>query len=398
MNQKYGSFRRFLNLCNYRVYKLSLLVIQVGLNFDNFVVVKNTLLFLLLIGTRVLAQGVIPVIDFNNFFLSFQDGYFRSIEVQPILDFKAGDELVAYRDTRGNLRLYDGISRKDITNLNVQYQVSDHLLGYMIGPTLNMWDNGELSTLTYFARNFLVRDSMIVFEDTRFNTINAYWQDSSYMLSTLMRDLDMPVATGENLLVFKDNGNMYKVFWNGDIYEIDVWNNQQNIVFNVGTDILCFNDPTTQTFAVFDRGAFYDIEQLPMVRYKAGRGFVVYEDNGGDLWYYKDGENFQLSNFGTDSWDVKDDIVVWTESSYFFAYCNGEKTEICNFKPLDYKIKNDVLAYRNILGGVNAFVNGKAYELTNMPDSNYEIYGSRVLVSLFNNSFIVLENGKQFKN
>ena len=127
MNQKYGSFRRFLNLCNYRVYKLSLLVIQVGLNFDNFVVVKNTLLFLLLIGTRVLAQGVIPVIDFNNFFLSFQDGYFRSIEVQPILDFKAGDELVAYRDTRGNLRLYDGISRKDITNLNVQYQVSDHL-------------------------------------------------------------------------------------------------------------------------------------------------------------------------------------------------------------------------------------------------------------------------------
>ena len=126
-----------------------------------------------MLGTRVLAQGVIPVIDFNNFFLSFQDGYFRSIEVQPILDFKAGDELVAYRDTRGNLRLYDGAARKDITNLNVQYQVSDHLLGYMIGPTLNMWDDGELSTLTYFARNFLVKDSIIVFEDTRFSTINV---------------------------------------------------------------------------------------------------------------------------------------------------------------------------------------------------------------------------------
>ena len=105
-----------------------------------------------------------------------------------------------------------------------------------------------------------MKDSIIVFEDTRFNTINAYWQDSSYMLSTLMRDLDMPVATGENLLVFKDNGNMYKVFWNGEIYEVDVWNNQQNVSFHVGTDILCFNDPTTQTFAVFDKGAFYDIE------------------------------------------------------------------------------------------------------------------------------------------
>jgi hypothetical protein len=75
-----------------------------------------------------------------------------------------------------------------------------------------------------------------------------------------------------------------------------------------------------------------------------------------------------------------------------------KKTEISNFKPLDYKIKNDVLAYRNILGGVNAFVDGQAHELTNMSDSNYEIYGSRVLVSLFNNSFIVLENGVQHKN
>ena len=345
-----------------------------------------------------MAQGVIPVLDFNNFFLSYQDGYFRSLEVQPILDFKAGDALVAYRDTRGNLRLYDGVKRRDITNLNVQYEVSDYLMGYMIGPTLNMWDQGKLSTLTYFARDFAVKDSIVVFEDTRFNTMNVYWQDSSYMLSTLMRDLEMPSAIGENVVVFKDNGNMYKVFWNGNIYEIDVWNNQQYVSFAVGTDIVCFNDPTTQTFAVFDKGAFYDIEQLPMARYKAGRGFVVYEDNSGNLWYYSDGENFQLSNFGADFWDVKDDIVVWTESAYFFIYCDGKKTEVSNFKPLDYKIKNDVLAFRNILGGVNAFVDGISYELTNMPESQYEIYGSRVLVSLFNNSFIVLEDGVQYKN
>ncbi len=155
---------------------------------------KNILIFTFLFGAKFFGQGVIPIIDFNNFFLSFQDGFFRSVEVQPIQDFKAGDDLIAYRDTRGNLRLYDGVKRSDITNLNVQYQVSDYLMGYMIGPTLNMWDQGELSTLTYFARNFSVKDSLIVFEDTRLNTINAYWKDSSYMLSTLMRDLEMPAA------------------------------------------------------------------------------------------------------------------------------------------------------------------------------------------------------------
>ena len=65
---------------------------------------------------------------------------------------------------------------------------------------------------------------------------------------------------------------------------------------------------------MFDKGKFYDLKQLPMVKYKAGHGLVVYEDIGGNLWYYKDGDKFQLSNFSADWWDVKDDIVVWTKA------------------------------------------------------------------------------------
>ncbi|MDB4682472.1 hypothetical protein OAE89_00230 [Crocinitomicaceae bacterium] len=360
---------------------------------------RYTFLLFLLANLSSFGQGVIPVIDFNNFFLSYQNGFFRNIEVQPISDFKAGDELVAYIDTRGNLRLFDGNKRTDITNLNVDYQVSDHLLGYKIGPTLNMWDQGKLSTLTYFAQDFIVKDSMIVFDDTRFNTLNVYWNDSSYMLTTYLREWNMSsVFVGENVVVFKDNGDMYKTFWNGNIYDIDVWSNQLSPSFKMGTDIMCFNDPTTQTFVVFDNGMFYDVEQLTMPKYKSGRNFIVYEDLGGNLWYYENGDKFQLSNFSADFWDVKDDIVVWSESSYFFTYCNGEKTQIENFIPSQYKIKNDVLVYQNILGGVNAFVNDEIHELTNLVDSQFEIFGNRVLVKMFNNSFIVLENGKQYTN
>ena len=89
----------------------------------------------------------------------------------------------------------------------------------------------------------------------------------------------------------------------------------------------------------------------------------------------------------------KDDIVVWTESSYLFAYCNGEK-EIENL-PTNYRLK--VSVYQNILGGVNAYVDGE-FMKSNMPYSHFEIYGNRVLVKMFNNSFIVLENGKQYTN
>ncbi len=64
-----------------------------------------------ILTTQTQAQGIVPTLDFNNFFVSFQDGYFRPIEIQPIVSYKAGDEVVAYVDTRGNLKMYDGKER-----------------------------------------------------------------------------------------------------------------------------------------------------------------------------------------------------------------------------------------------------------------------------------------------
>lgn len=343
-----------------------------------------------------MGQTVIPCKDFNNYFLTFENGFFKQLEIQPIKEFKSGDELVAYIDTRGNLRLYDGKIRKDITNLNVEFQVSDHLLGYKIGPTLNMWDNGRLQTLTYFGRNFIVKDSLIIYEDTRFNTLNVYWNKNTLPLATIIGELSVPTSVGENIVVFKDNGNLYKIFQNGLIYEIGSWNGP--IDFQLGTDVLCFNDPTTRTFVIFENGQFSDVENQFIRKYKAGRGFIVYEDLNSNLWMYKNGEKIQLSNFSANFWDVKDDVVVWGENNYLFSYYDNQRIEVANFIPKNYEIKNSTLAFRNIMGGVSAMVNGQIFEITMLVDSEFKIFGNSVLVSLFNNSNLVLDHGKVYSN
>ena len=342
------------------------------------------------------AQTVVPFRDFNNFFLTYENGGFKTLEIQPVKDYKAGDEFVAYIDTRGNLRLYDGRQRKDITNLNVEYQVSDHLLGYMIGPTLNMWERGRLQTLTYFGRNFLVKDSLILFEDTRFNTLNVYWRKNTMPLATIIGDLYVPTTVGENIVVFKDNGNLYKVFHEGLIYEIFSWSGA--VDFQLGTDILCFNDPTTRTFVAFENGQFTDIESQYMRKYKAGRGFIVYEDLNSNLWYYSKGEKILLTNFISSFWDVRDDVVVWGENNYMFTLVDGVKVQIANFIPTSWEIKNNTIAYRNIMGGVSGVINGVSTEITLLPDSEFKIFGNSVLVKLFNSSHLVLSDGKIYSN
>lgn len=355
---------------------------------------KIVYLLVLLLSSQAFGQKMIPFIDFNQFFRTFENGAFRQIEFQRIENYKAGDDVIAYYDNRGNLRIYDGVKPVDVANINADYSVSDHLVTWKIGQLLNMWDAGKMQTLTYRSNNVATKDSIIVYQDIQYNTLNVYEKDKITQVTQMTSDLMWPSNIGENVFAFRDNGDFYRVYWNGRTYDIDVW--VGNIDFSAGTDIVSFNDPTMRTFAIFDRGELIDVEQQFVQRHQAGRGFVVYEDVNGNLIKYQNGKKTTLSNFGASFWEVKDDIVIWFENNFLFCQVGNKKVQVCNFKPIDYKIKNNVLAYRNIMGGVDAVVNGELVNLTNQQDASYDIFGSSVLVGLFNNTYKVYWKGRQY--
>ena len=82
------------------------------------------------------------------------------------------------------------------------------------------------------------------------------------------------------------------------------------------------------------------------------------------------------------------------ENSFVFAYQDGVKVQLANYQPEDYLIKNNIIAFRNLIGGVSALVDGKIQEITNQSNAEYQIYGDVVLVKLFNKTVLVLKNGK----
>lgn len=342
------------------------------------------------------AQKVVPITDFTGYFKSFQDGFFRQVEYQRVNDVKIGDNVVGYMDNRGNLRVFNGGQPKDLANIKVEYEVSDNLLAWKIGTTLNMWDNGKLQTLSYFVDKYVVKDSLIVFVDTRYNAVKTYYKGEVHTLYSSVGEIQMPDFIGENIIAFRDNGNFYKVFWRGNKYDLDVWHNP--IHFEGGTDILAFNDPINGTFAIFENGEFLDVEMFHVGKYKAGNQIMVYEDQSQNLILYANGQTQTLTNFSASFWEVKDGVVIWGENNFTYAFVDGKKVEIARYKVADYQLKNDVLAFRNIMGGVN-FVdeNGVIHEITNQMESTYSIHGNSLLVSLFNTSFIYFSKGKRYE-
>ena len=342
------------------------------------------------------AQDVVPFTDFSGFFKSFQNGFFRQIEFQRVREFKTGDDVVAYIDYRGNLRVFDGSKPLDISNVQVEYEVSDHLMTWKIGPTLNLWDDGDMRTLTYFADQYVIRDSLVVFNDTRWNSVNVYYNGEIYELYRSSGTVAMPDVVGDNIIAFRDNGNFNKVFWRGEIFELDVWHDLYP--YSAGSDILAFNDPINGTFAIFEDGEFFDVEDFKMTSYKAGRGFVVYENLNSDLMIYKDGETAKLTNFGADFYEVVDDVAIWTENGFTYGYANGQKFELAKFIVKGYQMKNNVIAFTNVMGGVDALIDGKMKNLTNLTNARYSIHGNAVLLETMNRTFNLFINGREFRN
>ena len=357
---------------------------------------KRILLFVLLCSsTTSWSQDVLPMLDFNNLMKSFENGIFRSIGLQPVREFKAGDNVVGYYNYRNNLMVHNGGNPEQLANVEADYRVSDFLLTWNIATTLNLWDNGEQRTLTYQVGDYIVKDSLVVFQDLRYNTVSVYYNGQVYPLITSSVELNMPEFVGENILAFRDNGNFYKVFWRGKIYELDVWH--KPYIFRGGTDMMAFNDPINGTFAIFENGQFLDVENFHVNEYKVGNGLVAYENQNGDLLMYQNGKITQLSNFGASTWEVRDNVVYWVENARAFAYIDGQKIEVAKYEPKEFALKNSTLAFRNLMGGVSAVQDGKIIEITNQLDAPFEIHGNSVLVELFNKSYIVLQNGRKYQ-
>jgi hypothetical protein len=221
--------------------------------------------------------------------------------------------------------------------------------------------------------------------------LNVIYKGQTIQLMQQTADMYMPDFVGDNVVVFRDNGNYYKLFWRGQIYEIGVWNGNQPFQFSAGTDIVAFNDPNTRTFAVFQNGEFLDVEDMHVAKMKACRGFVVYEDIQGNLNYYRNGKQQELASF-FQYWDAKDDVVLWGDANYAYTLVDGVKTIVTPYALKEWKLKNDVIAYKTNINGVGACIGGKSKILTTLSSAEYIVNGHAVMAILPNRSVIVYYN------
>lgn len=340
-------------------------------------------------------QEVFPYIDNLEYLKSFQNGQSRQVDYLRPVDVTYSEEVIAYIDNKNDFFIYDGVKKEKMTGMANGYQVGINLVAWNTGPIVSVWDEGQKQTITQFGRKYVVSDSLVVFEDLRDNAIKVYYNDSIHVLYYSVGDLPFPKQVGSNSVGFAGNGNVQYVFVAGKILEIGVINDEMN--FEAGSNLVAFNDPFHQSFAVAFSNEIIDVEPIMVNDYKAGYDLVAYRDRNLNLKAYIHQKLVDLSSYSASSYDVFRDMIVWSENGMFYVYYNDKKYELANYIPSEYKIRNGIVAFRNLNGGVSVFYNEKIDIVSNLTNAEFEVNGNTVKVKVNRGNYIFFKNGKTYQ-
>lgn len=347
-------------------------------------------------GGSLFSQEVFPFINNMEYLKSFQNKQERQVDYLRPIDLKYSEEIIAYIDNKSDFFIYDGHTKEKMTGLANDYKIGINIAAWNTGPIVSVWDNGIQRVLTQFGGRYEVSDSLVVFEDRRDNAVRVYYNDSIYDLYYSVTDLLFPSEIGSNSVAYIGNGHVHYSFISGNIIEIGVINDPVN--YKAGGNIIAFNDPFNQSFAITLQQEILDVESITVNDYKTGYDLVVYRDRNQNLKGYIDYKLVTLSNYSAQFYDVFRDVVVWGENGIFYTYMNGKKYEISNYIPQEYKIRNGIVAFRNMNGGVSVFYNEQVKIISNLSNAPFAVNGNTVRVQVNKGNFIFFKEGKIYQH
>lgn len=321
------------------------------------------------------AQTIVPLYENTIALRIFDNGFTKPIEFQEVSNIEVGNELITYFDTRENFCVYADGKKTDLLPAVNQFKTSETTVVFNSGPITFMYKDGKKVALTNFGAQFDVSDSLVVYVNTFDGAVYCRYNDQSIEMYRFITNVGKLGILGENTFVFHNVAGDYLVFHKGKF--TNLLNTQFNVPMKAGLDMVAFNDPITNTFAAYDNGEMVDIEDFHAKKFEVGHNFIAYEDINGNLKVYENGATETISSF-PDFFEVRDSLIVYSEANMLKVHYKGESILLENFVPAQRVMKNGILAYKNQMGGITAFMSGKKVAVTNEQAGEFAINGNAV--------------------
>ncbi|MCD4694663.1 MAG: hypothetical protein K8S16_00375 [Bacteroidales bacterium] len=295
---------------------------------------------------QLLSQHLAAFNDNLNQFWVFEAGHFEKLEHLEIQEYQVGGTLVAYFDNGSNLKVYQyGEVKTLLSGSPIKFQATDYLLGYSMYEQLNVYDNGDIKTLSTECDGYEIRDSLIGWHNRISHTIQVYYNKNVYTIEDgLIYNPLQEFELGDNTIAYiQKSTKEFKIFYQGEIFVLDQF--AEDLRFEAGRDIVAYIDIPDQAFKVFFKGEEIELETFLPRSFHAGDEMLAWVDNLGRLKYFAGGDIIELSSYEPKFYDLNDNVLVFEEQGFFKTYCNGQVQVIERYIPKPYRIDFNTIAY-----------------------------------------------------
>jgi len=338
------------------------------------------------------AQNITTFTDANRRLYEFNAGAVQQIYYQITKDVLVSTKHICIVDSKGDVYIYFDGTKEMIAQTHSEIINTDHLLFVRTATILRIFDQGVIHMLSPNAISWGVGDSLVLFQDVIGGYLKYYYQNEVVELSMMVGNYPiMPGEVGSNVFVFKANGGSNSVFWHGKFFEL--FNSQSSVTFSAGQDVVAFNDPINNTFTAFDNGYIIDLERQFAKTYTAGDNFIYYLDANDVHKVVREERVIELGLI-IQIVAVTDSLVIYTDIGATKVWFNEKIYQIFNNKITDYQTDGGIIAYKNAVGGVSAFIRGKEIDITKTRVDNFKLVGSTILLQFGPSSYSVWWNGK----
>ncbi len=321
-----------------------------------------SLFFLLTAGIGLYAQGggYAAYVDFRQRFWVFDHGQKKLLEEQKVKSFKVGGNCVAYVDYADNFKVYMNGEVKTLEIGSVRnYVVTNYLVAYSMTDILKVYDKGKVKMLSANVKDFAIGDSLVIFYDYYFNSLNGYYNGKVYSKRMrLQGEQVQKMEASHNVagIVTAEDRNFW-IFYKGQAELINQFVEKVN--FKAGRDIVAYMDEPTRTFKAYYRGEIYDVDNFQPVRYEMGDARIVYIDVVGNFKTFYDGQVATILPVEPTFFQVKDSMIVYQELDRFKCFYEGRVHEVSEFMPTNWQFERNMIVFLDRTNNIVVFKDGE---------------------------------------
>lgn len=339
---------------------------------------KYISLIFLLFPCIIFSQSLAAYVDQRGYFNVFDKGKTSTLEYNAPISFQVGGACIAYVDYNSNFKVYyNGEVRTLYGGPPNKSLVTHSILFYNIAGQLRIFDQGETRTLTVNPGPYDIGDSLVAYCDNLYQNFNVYYNKKIIELENALINAPlMALKASNNTVGYVTNSRDFKVFWRGQVFTIFTLSPNSALDFQTGSDIVAFlAGPGGTGLSVFYKGNTFSLTSLPIISYKACDDMVAYEDQNG-LHAFSNGKTYDISSSTDLSWDASDSVLVFNVPGYFKVFNRGKITTLCNYKPDEFAIDNNTVAWINQQGGLEAYYNFETYDLSGFDKVIFKLEGN----------------------